>query len=93
MRGQQLTPKDTYLSQQYRRLLVKRGKKRALLAVANTILTIVWHIGKHRNPYRELGADYFDRLKGSQAQRYYVRKLEKMGLKVTLTPTGQAAEA
>ena len=42
--------KDTYLSQQYRRLLPKRGKKRALLAVANTILTIIWHIGKHRNP-------------------------------------------
>lgn len=83
--------KDTYLSQQYRRLLAKRGKKRALLAVANTILTIVWHIGKHGNPYRELGADYFDRLKGNQAQRYYVRKLEKMGLTVTITPTGQAA--
>ena len=83
--------KDTYLSQQYRRLLAKRGKKRALLAVANTVLTIVWHIGKHGNPYRELGADYFDRLKGNQAQRYHVRKLEKMGLKVTITPAHQAA--
>jgi transposase len=81
--------KETYLSQQYRRLLVKRGKKRALLAVANTILTIVWHIGKHGRPYRELGADYLDRLKGSQAQRYHVRKLEKMGLQVTITPTSQ----
>ena len=83
--------KDTYLSQQYRRLLARRGKKRALLAVANTILTIVWHIGKQGCPYRELGADYFDRLKGNQAQRFYVRKLEKMGLKVTLTSTDQAA--
>lgn len=83
--------KNTYLSQQYRRLLAKRGKKRALLAVANTVLTIVWPIGKHGNPYRELGADYFDRLKGNQEQRYYVRKLEKMGLKVTISSADLAA--
>jgi len=83
--------KNTYLSQQYRRLQAKRGRKRALLAVANTILTIVWHIGQHRNSYRELGADYFDRLKGNQAQRYFVRKLENMGFKVTVVPADATA--
>ena len=83
--------KNTYLAQQYRRLQAKRGRKRALLALANTILTIVWHIGRDQVPYRELGADYFDRLKGNQAQRYFVRKLESMGLKVTVAPAQPAA--
>ena len=83
--------KNTYLSQQYRRLVVKRGKRRALLAVANTVLTIVWHLEKHQAFYRELGPDYFDRLKGEQTQRYHVTRLEKMGFKVTIEPANQAA--
>lgn len=83
--------KNTYLSQQYRRLVVKRGKRRALLAVANAVLTIVWHLEKHQTLYRELGPDYFDRLKGEQTQRYHVKRLEKMGFKVTIEPTQQAA--
>jgi transposase len=83
--------KDTYLSQQYRRLVKKCGKRRALLAVANTILTIIWHLAKHGTKYRELGPDYFDRLKGNQAQRYHVRKLENMGFNVTLDRTTPAA--
>ena len=52
--------------------------------MANTILTIIWHLGKHGTTYRELGSEYFDRLKGNQAQRYHVRKLQKMGFNVTL---------
>jgi transposase len=83
--------KDTYLSQQYRRLVIKRGKRRALLAVANTVLTIVWHLEKHQTLYRDPGADYFDRLKGEQTQRYHVKRLEKMGFKVTIEKVEQAA--
>jgi transposase len=83
--------KNTYLSQQYRRLVNKRGKRRALLAVANTVLTIVWHLEKNQTLYQDLGPDYFDRLKGEQTERYYIKRLEKMGFKVTIEPTKQAA--
>ena len=83
--------KNTYLSQQYRRLVVKRGQHRALLAVANSILTIVWHLEKDQARYQDLGPDYFDRLKGGQMQRYHVKRLEKMGFKVTIEPADQAA--
>jgi transposase len=83
--------KNTYLSQQYRRLVVKRGKRRALLAVANTVLTIVWHLEKHQTFYRDLGPDYFDHIKGEQTRRYHVKRLEKMGFKVTIEPVNQAA--
>jgi hypothetical protein len=83
--------KNTYLSQQYRRLVVKRGKRRALLAVANTVLTIVWHLEKHATLYRDLGPDYFDRLKGEQTQRYHIKRLEKLGFKVTIEPAEHAA--
>ena len=71
--------------------MVKRGKRRALLAVANTLLTIVWHLEKDQTFYQDLGPDYFDRLKGEQTQRYHVKRLEKLGFKVTIEPVQQAA--
>jgi len=53
--------RDTYLSAQYRRLAGRRGKKRALVAVAHSILVMAYHI--LRQPYQELGANYFDERK------------------------------
>jgi len=54
--------KNTYLSAQYHRLAGRRGKKRALVAVGHTLLVIVYHVLRDQTTYRELGADYFDRL-------------------------------
>lgn len=77
--------KDTYLAAQYRRLAHRRGRKRALIALANTILSITWYLLKHQQTYQDLGADYFDRLQGP-AQRYYIQQLQKMGFRVVLEP-------
>jgi transposase len=77
--------KDTYLAAQYRRLAHRRGRKRALMALANTILSITWYLLKHQQTYQDLGADYFDRLHG-RAQRYYIQQLQKMGFRVVLEP-------
>src|SRR5216684_1618680 len=52
--------RGTYLGAQYRRIAARRGKKRALVALAHTILLIVYHILTRREPYRELGGMYFD---------------------------------
>jgi transposase len=54
--------KGTYLSARYRRLASRRGKKRASLAVAHTILIMAYHVIKEQCTYNELGSDYFDRL-------------------------------
>jgi transposase len=83
--------KDTYLSAYYRRLAGRRGRKRALVALGHTILVIVYHLVKLGTTYRELGADYFDRLNSERLKRNLVRRLEGLGLDVTLKPKEPAA--
>jgi hypothetical protein len=60
------------------------------VAVAHSILKIVYHLLKHGCPYRDLGGSYFDRLDPERLTRYLVRRLERLGLKVTLEPVPTA---
>jgi hypothetical protein len=76
--------KSTYLSAQYRRLASRRGRKRALIALAHTLLTIVYHMLKRETVYSELGADYFERRDAERLTRQLVDRLERLGHKVTL---------
>ncbi len=78
--------KNTYLAAQYRRLVGRRGKKRALVAVGHSILVILYHLLKHGTPYSELGGSYFDQLRPEALTRYFVRRLERLGHKVMLEP-------
>jgi transposase len=78
--------KNTYLSAQFRRLASKRGKRRAIMAVAHTILVIGYHLQKNCCHYQDLGGDYFDRLDAVGLKRYLVRRLESLGHKVLLQP-------
>ena len=48
--------KKTYLAAQYRRLVGRRGKKRALIAVGHSMLVIFYHMLKDGTPYADLGA-------------------------------------
>ncbi len=54
--------KGTYLKARYHRLVRRRGKKRASLAIGHSILIMVYHVIKEQCTYKELGAEYFDRL-------------------------------
>jgi transposase len=76
--------KNTYLSAQYRRLAARRGRKRALVAVAHSILIIAYHLLKNQENYRELGGDYFDKRNPQTVAKRLVRRLEKLGYNVTL---------
>lgn len=78
--------KNTYSSTQYRRLTGHRGKKRALVAVANSILQAVWHMLSQRQNYIELGALYLENLHRKETERSLIRRLEKLGHKVILQP-------
>jgi hypothetical protein len=51
---------------------------------AHSILVIAYHIPKEKKPYQELGGDYFDRIRAEGLKRYYVRRLQGLGLEVTL---------
>lgn len=76
--------KNTYLGMQYARLAARRGKKRAAVAVAHSILIIVYHMLNRGTNYTDLGADFFDKRNEQQLQRSLVKRLERLGLKVTL---------
>jgi transposase len=76
--------KEGYLAALYRRLAPRRGKKRAAVAVARTILVAAWHILKEDVAYKNLGGDYFDRLTGEKTSTHLVKRLEKLGYEVEL---------
>ncbi len=83
--------KETYLAAQYRKLVKYKGKKRALVAVGHSILVIIYHVLEKRASYAELGGDYFDRQNVEQQQMRLVRRLEKLGVKVTIKAVAEAA--
>jgi transposase len=82
--------KDSYLAALYRRLAPRRGKKRAIIAVARTILQAAWHILKEEVEYKELGGDYFERRNEARSRGYLVKRLEKLGYEVELKPKAAA---
>lgn len=83
--------KNTYLSSQFRQIAKRRGRKRAIIAVAHTILVIAYHVLSEGCEYRELGGDYFDNLRPERLRSYYVRRLNKLGYEVTIKPVEPAA--
>jgi transposase len=78
--------KGTYLQAQYRQLARRRGRRRALVAVAHTLLGIIYHLLRDGTTYRELGPDHLDRQSPERLTQRLVRRLERLGHKVTLEP-------
>ena len=76
--------KNTYLSSQYHRIAARRGANRAVVAVAHSILMIAYYILKRRQPYIELGPTYYEERKRDTIIRQSLKKLESLGLKVTV---------
>jgi transposase len=83
--------KNNYLAAQFRRLAARRGKKRAAIAVAHSILVIAYHMIRNGTEYRDLGGDYFDNRNKEQLQRNLVKRLQGLGLNVTLTQSAAVA--
>jgi len=78
--------KKSYLSTQYRRIAARRGKKKAAVAVAHSILVIIYHVLRDRSTYQDLGSSYFDERDRQAVQKQLVRRLERMGYQVDLQP-------
>ena len=83
--------KHSYLGALYRRLAARRGRKRALVAVGHTLLVIFYHMLTTGVSYKDLGPDFFDKLKPEQYRRYLVKRLESLGFDVELKPRDTAA--
>src|SRR5258707_499970 len=78
--------KNNYLAAHYHRLAGRRGKKRATMAVAHSILVIAYHIIQDRKPYQDLGSNYFDERQKTFTANRLTRRLEKLGYRVLITP-------
>jgi transposase len=79
---------DTFLGARYRRLARRRGKKKAMVAVGRSMLTIIWHLLADPDArFEDLGPDYYDRRVSTTAKRRsHIRALEALGYQVSLQP-------
>ena len=84
---------NTFLGERYRRLVRRRGKLTALVAVERSILVIVWHLLNDPTArYHDLGADFYaNRINKERKTRQLVHQLEALGHHVTLQPIAMAA--
>jgi hypothetical protein len=69
----------------------RRGKKRAVIAVAHSLLTVIYHVLRDHIEYKDLGQDYFDKLNSRRLVPYLVKRLKNMGYEVNLVPLESAA--
>ena len=79
--------KHTYLRAQFARLKARRGAKKAIVAVAASMLTAAFHIIRDRVVYRELGADHFTKRDPAKAAKRLLKRLEGLGYAVEARPT------
>jgi transposase len=80
----------TYLSALYQRLAARRGKKRAIMAVAHSIVVSAFHMLSRHEPYHELGANYFDEQRRHHLVDRLTRRIERLGYRVHLEPVPAA---
>lgn len=79
--------RDSYYSALYRRIKARSGSGKASVAVAHSILVTIYHMLKNGCAYQDLGPAHFDREHRERVQRSFVRRLERLGFKVTVEDT------
>jgi transposase len=79
---------DTFLGERYRRLVRRRGKQKAMVAVGRSMLVIIWHLLSDPDAhYNDLGPDFYDmRINAERRKRNHIHQLEALGYKVTVEP-------
>lgn len=77
--------KTSYLGALYARLATRRGRKRALIAVAHAILISIYHMLSRQEAYQDLGYGYLDQRKHKVVTNQLVRRLERLGYQVHLS--------
>ncbi len=75
---------STYLNAQYHRLAARRGDKRAIMAVAHSILVIIYNMLRNKTTYQDMGIEYFDKRDTQAIVRRTIRRLERIGFDVTI---------
>jgi hypothetical protein len=78
--------KGSYLQAQFHRIKARRGPKKAILAVAASILTAIYHMLKDGTLYQDLGPNHFDARSKERQKNRLVRRLAELGYTVELAP-------
>jgi transposase len=78
--------KGSYLQAQFQRLRARRGAKKAIIAVAVSMLTAAWHMLRDGTEWQDLGAAHFDRANATKTANRLIRRLQQMGYVVQATP-------
>jgi len=78
--------KDSYLRAQFHRIKARRGARKAIMAVAASILTAIYHMLKNGTKYQDLGPHHFDRRSKEQQTHRLVKRLADLGYAVALAP-------
>lgn len=74
--------KNTYLSEQYRRIAAPRRAKKAMIAFGHTFLVIIYHLMDEKKSYEDFGGNYFDEHDRQATEKRLVRRLENLGFQV-----------
>jgi transposase len=83
--------KNSYFQAQFGRLKSRAGTKKAIVGVASSLLTVVYHVLKRNEPYREVGAQHFDQATTDRTLKKLKRRIEGLGFRVTLSPLPEAS--
>jgi transposase len=76
--------KDSYFRAQFHRLRARRGPKKAIVAVAASILTSVFHMLSRHVPFLDLGGHHYDNLDRDRTAKRLIRRLKDLGLNVQI---------
>ena len=76
--------KGSFFAAQYSRLMIRRGKNRAKMAVAHSLLIAIYYIIRDRVPFHDLGEDYYNRFNTENKIKMYIKKLEDLGVSVNV---------
>jgi transposase len=83
--------KGSYFQAQFGRLKSRIGTKKAIVAVAASLTTVVYHVLQRGEPYRETGSKYFNQMDTARALRKLTRRIESLGYSVALEPLPEAS--
>ena len=78
-------PKNSYLGARYKRIVVRRGKMKAIVAIEHSILTAVWHMLADGECYHDPGGDFFTKKDPTRTKNNAIRRLHELGYNVTLS--------
>ena len=83
--------KKSYFSAFFQRIAAHRGRKRAIVAVSHALLVVCYHLLQHKCHFQDLGVNYFDHPNREKLIRYFVKRLTRLGHKMTIEPCEASA--